>query len=284
MKKLSGRCAVVTGASRGIGLHIARRLASEGMNLVLAARSQDRLESAARELRGEAVKVLTVPTDATRNSDLERLVSQAEAEFGAIDVLINNAGIETYCPTHELTIAAIEGTVQLNLTAALTLTRLVLPGMLAAKRGHIVNISSTAGKHGPAFGIAYGATKAALISMTESLRGEYKGRGVSASVICPGFTDDGGIYEEMKAAVGKGTPAQMGSSTADAVGRAVLKAIRRDRPELLVNWPPMRPVTVLAELFPRVGEWLVHKATFRFLKRIATKRPAPDGNGERRAA
>ena len=135
-----------------------------------------------------------------------------------------------------------------------------------------MNMSSTAGKHGPAYGAAYGVSKAGLISLTESLRGEFHGRGVSASVICPGFTHDGGIYERMKQAAGRGTPPQMGATSADAVARAVVKAIRNDRPEVLVNWPPMRPVFVLAELWPALGEWIIRRSSVRFLKRIATRR------------
>ena len=215
-------------------------------------------------------------------SDRERLVEQTLAEFGRVDVLVNNAGIETYCPFAELPTEDIIRTIDVNLTAALVLSRLVLPHMLAAGAGHIVNMSSTAGKHGPAYGAAYGASKAGLISLTESLRGEFRGRGVSASVICPGFTHDGGIYERMKRATGRGTPFQMGSTSAAAVARAVVKAIQKDQPEVLLNWPPMRPVFVLAELWPAVGEWIIRRASVRFLKRIATRRSSDTEN--RRAA
>ncbi len=86
----------------------------------------------------------------------------------------------------------------------------------------------------------------------------------------------------MKAATGKGTPPQMGATSAEKVASAVVKAIQRDRAEVLVNWPPMRPVFVLAELWPKVGEWLIRKSSVRFLKRIATRRHQPPS--ERKAA
>jgi short-subunit dehydrogenase len=164
----------------------------------------------------------------------------------------------------------------------MVLAQMVLPTMLSAGTGHIVNMSSTAGKHGPAYGAAYGASKAGLISLTETLRAEFKGQGVSASVICPGFTHDGGIYERMKQATGKGTPLQMGATSADTVARAVVKAIQKDKAEVIVNWPPMRPAFVLAEMWPALGEWVIRQCSVRFLKRIASKREAPPTH--RRAA
>jgi short-subunit dehydrogenase len=236
------------------------------------------LEEVATAIRQLEVKAVAVPCDVARHADRERLVARTLSEFGRIDVLVNNAGIETYCPFEDLPVEQIHNTIEVNLTSAMVLARMVLPAMLALGGGHIVNMSSTAGKHGPAFGAAYGASKAGLISLTETLRAEFQGRGVSASVICPGFTHDGGIYERMKSATGKGTPFQMGSTSALTVANAVVKAIQKDRAEVLVNWPPMRPAFVLAELWPKLGEWIIHKASLRFLKRIATRGHRPEGN------
>lgn len=272
MRDLTGRTAIVTGASGGIGVFVARALASQGMDVVLAARSEKALQEVAEEIRRGGIRAVAVPTDVAIHSDREQLVDRALSEFGRIDVLVNNAGIETYCPFTELPIEQIARTIEVNLTSSLILGRLVLPSMLAAKSGHIVNMSSTAGKHGPAFGAAYGASKAGMISLTESLRAEFKGTGVSASVICPGFTHDGGIFERMKKATGRGTPLQMGSTSADKVAKAVVKAIRKNRAETLVNWPPMRPAFAFAELWPTFGEWIIRECSVRFLKRIATRR------------
>ncbi len=276
MRDLSGRVAIVTGASSGIGVYVARALAAQGMDLVLAARGESDLEAVAAEIRQTGGKVLVVPTDLANHSDREQLIRSTLSHFARIDVLVNNAGIETYCPLEEISIEQILQTIEVNLTAAIVLTRLALPSMLANKCGHIVNMSSTAGKHGPAFGAAYGASKAGLISLTETLRGEFKDKGVSASVICPGFTHDGGIYERMKQATGKGTPLQMGSTSAEKVARSVVRAIQKDRGEMLINWPPMRPAFVMSELWPSLGEWLIRACSFRFLKRIATRRKTPD--------
>ena len=270
MKDLNGRNAIITGASAGLGVHVARALAREGMNLVLAARSVEALEGVATELRGLGVKAIAVPTDVADEEQLKRLVERAMKEFGAIDVLVNNAGIEAFRSFHELNPADIRRTVDVNLTATLLLTRYVLPHMVKAGRGHVVNMASTAGKYGPAYGAAYGATKAGQIAFTQALRGEYHRTGISASAVCPGFSSDGGIYEVIRKRVGRGTPWWVGSTTADAVARAVAKAIRQDRPELIVNRPAMRPVFTVCQAFPRLGEWIIRQTTNKFLKRAGT--------------
>ena len=224
--ELRGSTALVTGASAGIGLAVARRLARAGANLVLAARRPEPLESAAASLRASGVKAIAVPTDVARLDALEALVDRAIREFGTIDVLVNNAGVEAFCPYEELSLDRIADTIAINLTSALLLTRLVIPHMLKAGRGHVVNMASTAGKFGPAFGATYGTTKAGLINFTQALRAEYRGRGISASAICPGFTEQGGIYDRMREQSGRRSPFFVGSTTVERVAEAV---VPRDR-------------------------------------------------------
>jgi short-subunit dehydrogenase len=271
MKDLRGRNAIVTGASAGLGVYVARALAREGMNLVLAARSVEALEKVAAEMRGLGVKAIAVPTDVSDEEQLQRLVERTMNEFGSIDVLVNNAGIEAFRQFHEIDPVEIRRTIDVNLTATLLVTRYVLPHMLAAGRGHIVNMSSTAGKFGPAFGAAYGASKAGQIAFTQSLRGEYHGTGISASVICPGFATNGGVYEVIKKRTGRSVPWWMGSTTAEAVSRAVVKVIRHDLPESISNFPKLRSIFVLNAALPRIGEWIVRCTTIRFLRRAGQK-------------
>ncbi len=272
MRELAGRTALITGASAGIGKAVALALANERMNLVLVARSPDRLRAAATELAATGVRVLDIPADVADLRAMRQVVETCVKEFGGIDVLVNNAGIEAFRDFHEIDVAAIAQTIDVNLTASLVLTRIVLPHMVRQKRGHIVNMASTAGKHGPAYGAAYGASKAGLIAFTQSLRGEYHGTGISASAICPGFTHAGGIYDRIREETGHDTPPLIGSTSAEAVARAVVRAIRRDQPEVIVNNPPMRPLFAFAEMFPSLAERVIHKATGRFLKRIATSK------------
>lgn len=272
MKELRGRTALITGASRGIGLVVANALAREGMNVALAARTPELLEQRAAELRELGVKAVAFPVDVSDRAQLIPLVDATIAEFGSIDVLVNNAGIEAFRPFHLIDPEDVVQTIQVNLTASLLLTRYVLPHLLKQGRGHIVNMSSTAGKYGPAFGAAYGASKAGMIAFTQSLRGELFKTGVSASAICPGFATDGGVYEVIRQRTGRSTPWYLGSTSAEAVARAVVKAIRHDRPELIINFPALRPVFVLCQAFPRIGEWIVRTTTRRFLKLAAERK------------
>ncbi len=260
MKELTQRTAIITGASRGLGAYVARALAAEKMKLVLAARSKEGLERVASELRESGVEAIAVPTDVTDRSALEALVAAANAEFGGTDVLVNNAGVLTIFPYDRIGIEDVERTVRLNLTSAMILTRLVLPGMVERGRGHIVNMSSIAGIWGPPFDAPYGATKAALIGFTHSLRQEYRGTGVSASVICPGYVEEAGMYHDAEQATGIKASPLSGRTTPGAVARAVVKAIKKNRPHTTVNTPSVRPLAVLSALAPRFAEWLIRSA------------------------
>jgi short-subunit dehydrogenase len=260
MKELSQRTAIITGASRGIGTYVARALAAERMNLILAARSKEGLERVAGELRESGVPVITVPTDVTDRKALESLIAAANEEFSGTDVLVNNAGALTIFPYDRIGIEDLERTVCLNLTSAMMLTRLVLPGMVERGRGHIVNMSSLAGIWGPPFDAPYGATKAGLIGFTQSLRNEYHGTGISASVICPGYVEEAGMYHDAEQATGIKASALAGRTTPGAVARAVVKAIKKARPKLIVNTPSVRPLAVLSAISPGFGEWILRSA------------------------
>src|SRR5437899_3986268 len=170
MKIQRGDTALVTGASRGLGVHIARALAQRGMNMVLAARSAAGLETTAQEFRGLGVEVLTVPTDVGSAGATEALVAAAIQRFGRIDVLVNNAGIDTPLAFDQRTVAEIGETVQINLVAPIVLCRQVLPHMPRAGRGHVVNVASIAGVMSSPYEDLYVATKHGLVGFTRSLR------------------------------------------------------------------------------------------------------------------
>ncbi|MDQ6636062.1 MAG: SDR family NAD(P)-dependent oxidoreductase [Gemmatimonadota bacterium] len=145
MKQIRGKTALVTGASRGIGPHIVRALAEEGMNLVLSARTVSALEQSANVARSLGVRVTCLAADLRRRSDVETLAQRADAEMGGIAVLVNNAGMEGALPYDKVELDAIEEMIALNLTAPMLLTRLLLPAMIRRGEGHVVNISSLAG-------------------------------------------------------------------------------------------------------------------------------------------
>jgi short-subunit dehydrogenase len=254
MRELKGRIALITGASRGLGVYIARLLAGEGMAVALAARDAASLEKLASGLAASGARALAAPADVSRLEDLERLVARVTDEFGSVDVLVNNAGIENVYSFHKLPAEEVDQVIDVNLRGTMHLSRLVLPGMLARGSGHIVNISSLAGKAGPAYAECYAATKAGIIGFTQSLRGSYRDQGVSASVICPGFVGEAGMYADAKRTHGQEPPRYVGESRPDAVATAVLKAIRDDLPEVIVNPRPVRALLGIREVAPGMME------------------------------
>jgi short-subunit dehydrogenase len=258
MKNLRGKTAVVTGASRGLGVHIASGLAERGVNLVLAARDAAKLEDTRRICESRGVRVATVAADVTSLEDLRHLLAVAEREFGAIDILVNNAGIEVVAPFSELSLAQIDGIVRTNLSSAIWLTKLVLPSMLARRSGAIVNVASLAGKSPVPYNSIYGATKAGLINFTNSLQAEIEGSGVSAGSVCPGFVSDAGMWAD-HAAGGATLPRTLSTVAPDKVVAGVMKVID-GHPEVIVNSSPLRPLLALGELFPSLR--------FFFIKRL----------------
>jgi short-subunit dehydrogenase len=253
VEALAGRTALVTGASGGLGAHLARRLAREGMNVALAARRERELSTLARELQELGVRTSALPVDLSDLDQIDPLLERAQAALGPIDLLLNNAGMELASTFTELTSEELTGMVDLNLTAPLLLTHRVLPGMLARRRGHVVFISSLGGKVGPAYDEPYAATKAGLIGLNQSLRAEYRHEPVGFSVICPGFIAGDGMYQRM---VEQGIRANrlMGETTVAKVVDAVVRAIRRDLPEVIESGAPIRPALALMQLAPGFSE------------------------------
>lgn len=259
MKLLAGQTALLTGASGGLGVFMTTALAERRLKLALVAHPGVALEKLRQAAEQRGAQAVAYCSDLREPALRRQLLQQVQEDLGPIDVLINNAGVEFTSVYHELTEANIYEVLRVNLEAPLILSRLVLPGMLERKRGHVVNISSLAGKAGPAFQEPYAATKAALIAFTASLRATYRGSGVSASVVVPGFVE-AGIYAELKERSGCVAPALLGTSRPESVARAVIRVIEQDIPEVIVNPIPMRPLLAFTALFPRLGAWIGSKA------------------------
>jgi short-subunit dehydrogenase len=237
-------------------MHTAVALAQRGVDLTLAARSVAELELVRKRVAELGVRAVAVPTDVTEEDQRAELLRRAEAELGPIDILINNAGVEYAAFYAEQDPAQIAQTIEVNLTAPMLLTRAVLPGMVARGAGHIVNMASGAGKSGTPFEAAYASSKFGLVGFTQSIRVELRGRGVGASVICPGFVADDGMYARME---DEGLRASwiLGVSPMRRVTDAVISAIVKDRAEILVNPTPLRPVLTLEAIVPAVHPWVM---------------------------
>lgn len=255
MKDLAGRTAILTGANGGLGTYLAGALADAGMNLVLVAYPGNGLKEITRHAEQRGVKAVTLVADLRIGAQREQVVELARTAFGGADLLVNNAGVEYSAVFHELPEASVREVLNVNLEAPMMLTHRVLPGMLERRRGHVVNISSLAGKSGPGYQEPYAATKAGLVAFTSSLRATYRGTGVSASVVCPGFVETG-IYARIRARTGRDAPLLLAPCAPERVTRAVLRAVRRDQPEVIVSRYPVLPLLVLTTLSPRLGAWV----------------------------
>lgn len=274
MEELQGRTALVTGASRGLGIYIARALAAEGMNLILAARSADALEKVAEDLRSSGTSVLCVPTDLGDRASLTALVNRAEGEGGGVDLLVNNAGLEWSMAYDQIPVETIDDLIEINLRAPLVLSRLFLPKMLERGRGHIVSVSSVAGYGAVAYSEPYCATKGGLISFTRSFRATAKllDYPVNCSVVSPGFVEDAGMYNDMATEFGVKAPLAFGTSPPQKVAAAVVRAAKRDVPEIIVNPTPIRPLVALALFAPRLALWIIMKLGGGFFGVVADQR------------
>jgi len=183
---LSGKVALVTGASRGIGLAIVRRLGEMGARVSLCARSQPKLEEALAALRAAGIEALAFPADVTREDQISGLVRKTEQQLGPIDILVNNAGIGVFGPLHEQTEASWDAVLDTNLKSVFLVSRAVAPEMIRRKTGHIINISSLAGKSTFAGGGIYCASKWGLLGLSGCMAEDLRAHRIRVSAICPG--------------------------------------------------------------------------------------------------
>ena len=219
---LRGRVAIVTGASRGIGRAVARRLAEAGAAVVAAARS-DRADGVAADIRAAGGRSVGVSVDVTEPRLVEAMVRTALDEYGRIDVLVNNAGIVRDQLALRMKPADWDAVIATNLTAASTCARAVLRPMIRQRGGRIVSIGSVVGRMGNAGQAGYAASKAGLEGFSRSLAREVASRGITVNVVAPGMIDTdmtAGLSESVRAALLARIPAgRLG--TADDVAGAV---------------------------------------------------------------
>ncbi len=187
---LSGQVAVITGAGRGIGAAIARKLASLGATSVLCGRTQSTLDSTARAILDAGGKTEVIPCDVTQLHQLEYAATRVDSSFGRLDILVNNAGVGGFTKLlHELPPEDWDRILNTNLRGVYFSVRAFLPLMLRARYGHIINISSLAGKNALPRGAAYAASKWGLNGLTYSMAEELRPHNIRAAVICPGSTE-----------------------------------------------------------------------------------------------
>ena len=197
-KRFEGKTVIVTGASSGIGEAAARQFAGEGASVVLAARSGGALDHLASEIAADGGVAMAVPTDVADHSACALLLEAAEAKFGAIHVLVNNAGYNFRGPVEEAPSAELARIIDVNLRAPIVLTRLALPYMRRSGKAAIVNVASIAGRIPLPYEATYSATKFGLRAFTFALAEELESTGITVSAVSPGPVETGFLLKEVE--------------------------------------------------------------------------------------
>lgn len=252
---IAGKTVLLTGASRGIGVHIAHALAAKQATVIGVSRSAEELNKVCAEVNDLSGKSIAIPFDISNIAELPVLLQQIEQQAGGVDILINNAGIEIYRAFPDYSLAQMQSVLSINLVAAMELTRLVLPGMLNRSSGHIVNIASLAAKKGHPYDSIYSASKAGLLMWADALRQELASTGVGLSTICPGYISGQG----MMADTGIPAPSLAGTSTPHQVAIAIIRAIEQNQGEVIVNGDPItanltKLLLAISQFFPSFGD------------------------------
>lgn len=256
MSELRDARVLLTGASGGLGMAIARTLGARGAALVLTGRRAETLEPLAKELGGRPIVA-----DLADRADLDRLVEEA----GELDMLVANAALPASGELTSFSQAEVDRALEVNLRAPIALTRAMLPALQARGRGHLVYISSLAGKVAPLCSSLYSATKFGLRGFAASLRADLHGSGVGVSVVSPGFVRDAGMFAESGAKL----PPGVGTVTPEAVADAVARAITTNRAEIDVAPLPLRLGATLGSLYPGMSARIQVLAGSEVAHRIA---------------
>ena len=255
--------ALITGASSGIGEAFALALASQGFDLILVARSEDKLTALAKqltELHSRRVEVVTA--DLTHPGSAAKVHAAAQALGMPVDLLVNNAGFGSVGSFEKLDAERERQEVLLNCAAVVDMTHAFLPAMLAQKRGGIINVASMAAFQPLPYMSVYAATKAFVLSFSRGIRGEVRGRGVNMLCVCPGPVDTP-FFEATGNTRLRSTVPKATLMTAEAVVRASLKAFRAGR-SVVVPGAANKLVAGSAQLLPHDA---LTAMTARFMRR-----------------
>ena len=190
---MAERAAIVTGASSGIGLAIARMLGQEGYALTLAARRPEKLQTAAEELAEEGYELQAIAANVSDEADIQRVVASHRERYGRLDVLVNNAGVGIGAPVGEIETKRLDMQLDINLRSIVLFYRECVPMLLAAAAEHknalVVNTSSISGKFGQGWLSVYSATKHGVVGWTEAMNKELAPQGIKSTALCPAFVD-----------------------------------------------------------------------------------------------
>lgn len=258
---------LVTGASSGLGLVLAKTLASRGATLVMVSRTADSLKQAASEVAMCGGKVEFETADVTSQADVERLLTKIDEQFGRLDLLCNCAGKSTRGSMLETSIDDFQAQLDINFLSAVRMTR-TFAKLLLKSGGHLINIGSLASKVAPRFLGGYPASKFALAAYTQQLRLELGPQGLHAMLVCPGpiqREDNEPRYAEESQGLPDEAQRPAGGAKLQGIDPAwlaekILAACESRRAELVIPWK-VRVLLLLSQISPRLGDWLLLKFT-----------------------
>jgi len=277
---MAGKAAVITGASSGIGAATAEAFARRGWHVVLGARSLEALEEIATRLRARyGVGAIAMRCDVRHEDDVEALVRTALERFGTLDALVANAGVGFYGRVEETTPSDFRELFDVNVVGVLNAIRAAVPIMRRQRRGHIAIVGSAAGKRAWPFHGAYAATKFALDGLTQALRAELAGSGVTASLVLPANTRTP-FFERARTVTRGYTPTPFGPvQSAEAVAARIVRSVEHPAPEIDTQ-PLLRPAYVLATAFPRLADAAARFYYSRTIKRLSSAEAPRSGRTE----
>jgi short-subunit dehydrogenase len=244
--QISGSTVLLTGATGGIGHAIARALRSRGAKLILTGRRVELLDQLGAELGARTLAVdLSLPTE------VDRLVADA----GDVDILIANAGLPASGTLESFSVEEIDRALDVNLRAPIVLAHELVPGMVGRHRGHLLFMSSLAGKAATPRAALYNASKFGLRGFAAALRSDLRGTGVGVSAVFPGFISEAGMYADAEVKL----PAGIGTRSPEDVAHAVVGAIERNRGEVDVAPLPLRAGAIFASVAPELAGSVARK-------------------------
>lgn len=216
---LAGKTAIVTGAASGIGLATAQRFAREGANVAVWDINFEAAQRVAAELVASGAKAIANRVDVSKRPDVDAALEKVRAELGPVLILVNNAGVTDFCSFMEMTEENWDRVMSVNLKSMLVVTQAVLPDMLAAKWGRIINVSSSSAQTGSARMTAYAASKGGVIAFTKALAQELAPAGITVNNVPPGFVDTPMLRGEGVAGMGVSVEAVAARSPMGRAGR-----------------------------------------------------------------
>ncbi|MHC4884366.1 MAG: SDR family oxidoreductase [Planctomycetota bacterium] len=236
--RFTGKMVWITGASSGIGAALAHAFSREGANLILSARSREKLEEVRQCAPGNAEDIHILPLDLTDADSIQAAVDEVKTLFGRVDILVNNAGVSQRGRAQDTPLETVRTIMETNFFGTVALTQAILPSMLAHHSGHLVVVSSVMGKFGAATRSTYAASKHALHGYFDSLRCEHYRDNLKVSLICPGyihtnisrsaFGKDGQPHGELD-------PGQAQGMSPDDCAKHMLNAIAAEKEEAFIG-------------------------------------------------